>query len=207
MKLNMSSPLVRLSVELTPEQVATLVKAAVDMAAGEETQNEDADENVVEGFVSREPDPDDETEDADEPESDGVPEPPPPQSSCMQSSWSDSGNRGGGVKPEPPAEVPESEPAAEEPKKFSGFLHLRCRHCSSVKSFCAKAPIDSFQCNYGHRTELRGLRKIQFNCECGKFFRYQTNLEDDVITMDCFTCGSPVDLEWNRKKQAYEKMK
>ena len=176
MRVEIRSPLVRLSVDLTADQVIVLAREAIDMAA--DMDEEEADDGIiVEGFVPPEPE-------------------PPPQSETLT------------------AEAEEVAPVVEEPttpavkpRKYSGFLHLRCAHCGEVKTFCAKVPIERYICGCGKKTLLGELHKIGFQCECGKWYEYRTNLADEIITMNCFACGSPVDLEWNRKCREYTKMR
>lgn len=94
---------------------------------------------------------------------------------------------------------------AERPdgqEAYKGFLYIRCEECGEVKGFNAKFPQTYFQCNCGHRTELRNLRTAHVNCKCGRSFTYKTNLEYD-FTIPCLSCGSPVDLELGAKKTAF----
>ena len=92
-------------------------------------------------------------------------------------------------------------------QKYKGFLHMKCAHCGEIKTFCAKVPIDHYACKCGWHTPLKSMRQIGFLCECGKWFEYRTNLEDEIITMECFSCGSPIDLEWHQREQKYVRMR
>lgn len=55
----------------------------------------------------------------------------------------------------------------------------------------------------GATTELSGMRPAYIHCECGKDFRYMTNIQDKQFTYTCFKCGSPVEMELNGKGNAF----
>ena len=86
---------------------------------------------------------------------------------------------------------------------YRGFLLIRCEECGEVKGYCAKRETYSFRCKCGHETPLEKLRPMFVKCKCGKEFRYKTNLTDQRYTHTCLDCGSPVDLEVNRRGTAY----
>lgn len=81
--------------------------------------------------------------------------------------------------------VPPSVNADKDQGPYRGFLLIRCEECGEVKGYCAKRETYSFR------------------CKCGKEFRYKTNLTDQRYTHTCLDCGSPVDLEVNRRGTAY----
>ena len=85
----------------------------------------------------------------------------------------------------------------------TGFLYLRCSACGKMKAFCAKEPINEYRCRCGRINSLDVMRRMHVNCECGAYFRYKTNLSEDVIDIECFKCGTPVTLEWHGRKGAY----
>lgn len=86
---------------------------------------------------------------------------------------------------------------------YRGFLLIRCEECGEVKAYCAKRETYAFRCKCGHETPLEKLRPMFVKCKCGKEFRYRTNLTDEHYTHTCLDCGSPVDLELNRRGTAY----
>lgn len=219
MKLNLNSPLLRLSVELTADQIVELAKNAIAMAAWGACQEEVPAESDAKEPAADEPEQEPaqiwggetaegSTEQIAESEGEDLRAVGTPAltTSCGDTNHCASAQGTGSSKKEGPGM---EKPSADAPAKagYTGFMHLKCDLCDQVKDFCAKKPIDYFICDLGHRTPLANIRKIGFRCECGKWFCYQTNLQDEIITMDCFSCGSPIDLEWNRKKQVYEKMK
>ena len=118
-------------------------------------------------------------------------------------------------KPTPtPVPVVTSAPAPEEPKKerkydvpnateFKGFLYLRCDVCGKFKAFMPKSPISHYKCDCGEKTELKDVRVMKVQCKCGQKFKYLTNAKDDLISIDCLACGSPVDLEYHERKHEY----
>lgn len=87
---------------------------------------------------------------------------------------------------------------------YTGFIWARCDSCGKEKGFCAKLPISYHKCECGHKTLLRNLRPAFVRCKCGREFKYKTNIQDQVFTIPCLSCGSPVDLELNKDWTAYK---
>lgn len=92
----------------------------------------------------------------------------------------------------------------DAPEEYKGFLLIKCEHCGKVMGFCSKTPITSSRCDCGGRTELRGLKRAFLKCnKCGNQFKYQTNITDEVFDYSCLNCGSPVDLQLNKRGDTY----
>ena len=107
--------------------------------------------------------------------------------------------------PAPVETVQSITPKAPEPQKaeFRGFLHLKCEECGKFKSFMPKTPISKYKCDCGHITHLENMAVMRVNCKCGAQFKYLTNALDSQLSIDCYSCGSPVDLEYHERKQEY----
>lgn len=100
--------------------------------------------------------------------------------------------------------TPKTAPAQREPEEYKGFLIIRCQHCGEIKGFCAKSPISTFTCGEcGQRTELRNLKPLHLKCKCGSQFTYNTNIDGETFEWPCLNCGSPVDLQLNRRGDTY----
>lgn len=169
MNLDLYTPTISLSVDLTPEQVTEILGIALSYACGVPYEK---------------------------------PMTPPVVSS---------------VKPPEPPIIEETTvltPAPKEPKKgipkestskpgFSGFLYIKCEECGQFKAFMPKAPLTKYHCDCGHTTHLEVMTPMKVNCKCGKQFKYLTNALDSVISIDCLSCGSPVDLEYHGKCKEY----
>lgn len=90
---------------------------------------------------------------------------------------------------------------------YKGFLLVKCQHCGEVKAFCSKVPLRYYKCEHCEETtDLKGLRKAFVNCECGKRYKYQTNITDNAFDCNCMSCGYPVPLQYNAKKNVYQTM-
>ncbi len=48
------------------------------------------------------------------------------------------------------------------------------------------------------------LKPLYVNCECGKSYRYMTNMKEQMFDIECLNCGNPVAVKRNEKKQEYE---
>lgn len=104
------------------------------------------------------------------------------------------------------AESTETVPANEEgePKKYKGFLLIKCQHCGEVRGFNSRYEISSYKCDCGGVTPLGNLIPLTALCECGKRWRYLTNLTQDSYELNCIHCGSPIPVFFNDKKGKYE---
>lgn len=110
-----------------------------------------------------------------------------------------------GVIPEEPSEHEHTEePTSTEPRKYRGFLVVKCEHCGKTKGFLARQEISNYRCDCGGITPLGDLVPLTALCECGKRWRYMTNMTDDSFEINCIHCGSPIPVFWNDKKHKYE---
>lgn len=110
-----------------------------------------------------------------------------------------------GAVPEEPREPEHTEePTSDEPKKYKGFLVVKCQHCGKTKGFLARQEISNYRCDCGGLTPLGDLVPLTALCECGKRWRYMTNMTDDSFEINCIHCGSPIPVFWNDKKHKYE---
>ena len=94
-----------------------------------------------------------------------------------------------------------------EPEQYRGFLLIRCEHCGKIRAYCSNYPVTYHKCECGHKTDLRDLKPLYVNCECGQRSYYRTNIEDPMIDVNCISCGAPVAVEWNAKKKRYGTIK
>ncbi len=97
----------------------------------------------------------------------------------------------------------QTEQAEGEAEEYKGFLMIKCEKCGTVKGFCAKTPISEYKCECGGKTKLHGLKMVHLHCKCGSHFKYKTNIADERFEYNCLTCGSPVDLELNSRRNTY----
>ena len=91
-----------------------------------------------------------------------------------------------------------------EERGYSGFLHIRCK-CGVEKDFFTKAGLSFYKCaECGEKTELKDLKPVFLNCECGERIRYFTNETAEMFDLNCIDCGQPVAMKYNEKKKRYE---
>jgi len=102
-----------------------------------------------------------------------------------------------------PASVPERQP---EPTLYRGFLYIKCPKCGEARGFNAKNEVSRYYCNScGTSSELpANLTPLFVNCECGRRFKYMTNITEDLFDIPCLNCGSPVPVQYNPRSNSYE---
>lgn len=90
--------------------------------------------------------------------------------------------------------------------KYKGFMYIKCPVCGKEKGLCMKKETDHYHCDScGKRTEFeKPLVPLWVNCECGKRYKYLTNVTESLFDINCLDCGSPVAVKWNGDKQIYE---
>lgn len=81
---------------------------------------------------------------------------------------------------------PAAGPEDQQLYYYRGFLYIECRKCGGV------TPFDE------------PLKELYVNCECGKRFKYMTNLQSDMFDIRCINCGQPVPVGYNWKKEIYQ---
>lgn len=92
--------------------------------------------------------------------------------------------------------------------KCKGFIYWKCRDCGETRGFCLKKESKGIHCiNCGSDHLFKEpLKPLYAQCECGKSFRYLTNMEEEIFDLPCLECGSPMSVKWNEKKKIYESM-
>ena len=87
----------------------------------------------------------------------------------------------------------------DKPDGYKGFLYLRCEHCGEEHAFNIKTPVNDYTCGRcGGVTMLDKLHKARFSCECGKEWRYQTNIDERLLEVPCISCNSPMIAEQDK---------
>jgi len=105
------------------------------------------------------------------------------------------------------APVPVSSAVHNADQGFKGFLYIRCESCGKGRGFCAKEPTKSHRCSCGHETELKDLVTLWVRCDCGRQFKYLTNMDGYLFDIVCIDCGRAVSVKWDRVKRSYETVK
>lgn len=94
---------------------------------------------------------------------------------------------------------------SDDVKSVKGFLHLRCKSCGQIHTFCAKQPIFDYTCrSCGEVAQLSGLTRVKQVCECGNVSNYYTNLDEWYFDLPCINCKAPVAVEYHPGRNRYE---
>ena len=191
MQVTMLTPFGEMKFAMAPDKVTALMRQAIQYASGQEPGEQE--ELQVTTPENR-------------PQAQEPPKITPPTTGRPHSRVERMfGNFKAGPQPEKGKadEQPEAEPQAGT-STYKGFLLIKCEHCGEVKGFCAKIPASRNACSKcGKVTELRGLKPLHLKCKCGSEFTYRTNMTDETFDWPCLNCGSPVDLELNRRGDTY----
>ena len=102
-------------------------------------------------------------------------------------------------------ELDEKLPSLDSPK-YKGFLYIKCPVCGKERGLCMKKESDHYHCDgCGKQSEFeKPLVPLWINCECGRRFKYLTNMTESMFDINCLDCGAPVAVKWNEDKQIYE---
>lgn len=86
---------------------------------------------------------------------------------------------------------------------YKGFLYIKCPVCGKTKGFCVKTGITEYGCECGHKVQLEDLKPMYVHCDCGKDFKYFTNMDEDTFNYKCINCGDIVKIRMNTRGTAY----
>ena len=92
------------------------------------------------------------------------------------------------------------------PGPYTGFMYIECPSCGERRGFNAKAEMNNYHCVACRSTcELPpALTPLYVVCECGRRFRYLTNIDDMMFDITCLSCGSPVAIMFNNNTGVFE---
>lgn len=182
MQITMATPYGEMKLDMPPEKVTDLMQRAFQYASGQEPESAAPKMAQEAPLLAQEPP--------------KAPQPKGRPQSRVELLFGD-------FKASKTAEPKQPEPQ-REPEAYKGFLIIKCEHCGEIRAFCAKTPITQNTCKCGHATELHGLKRVFLKCnKCGNQFKYQTNITDEVFDYSCLNCGSPVDLQLNKRGDTY----
>lgn len=189
MQVTMITPFGEMKFVMPQDKVTALMQQAIQYASGQEPETKESPQSVVPEAIPPKPEPEK------APLVIGSPH------SRVERMF---GNFKTGAQPEhKDGDKPDATPKAG-PSTYKGFLLIKCEHCGEIKGFCAKIPSSRNACSKcGKVTELRGLKPLHLKCKCGSEFTYHTNITDEAFDWPCLNCGSPVDLELNRRGDTY----
>ena len=92
---------------------------------------------------------------------------------------------------------------ARSEEGYRGFLYIKCPKCGKTKGFCAKNNTKDHYCSCGERIGLKELKPMYASCECGKDFRYFTNMDKETFDLKCINCGRDINISLNSRSTAY----
>lgn len=186
MKLTISTKIQSFTIDLPDDECAERFRELVGTVISAKTAPSSVEADTPDFPVENEPEP--------EPELEEEPEPEPIERALPIVE-----------RPVPlqPAPVPDR---YSEPALYKGFLYIKCPKCGEARGFNAKNEISRYYCNScGASCELPAdLTPLFVNCECGRRFKYMTNITEDLFDIPCLNCGSPVPVQYNPRSNSYE---
>ena len=88
---------------------------------------------------------------------------------------------------------------------YRGFLWVKCPYCGEANGFSTRNDIDCYFCRSCRKeSPLKDLKPLYVTCECGKRYKYMTNLTEAMADIPCLNCGAPVPVMRNVKSGVYE---
>ena len=91
---------------------------------------------------------------------------------------------------------------SESAEGYKGFLYIKCPVCEREKGFCVKNGITDYECECGHKTHFEDLKPMYVHCDCGKDFKYLTNMDQDTFNYKCINCGDIDKIRPNKRGPA-----
>ena len=194
MKITINTPFGEMNFDLPPEKATDLLQRALRYATGQEAEEKTQQLPPAAPTVAQEP-----------PKEQPAGNKPVSRVERLFGDFKATGATTKMVKVPEDGKLPiTSAPGGKrEPEAYSGFLLIKCSHCGKVRGFCSKAPITFSRCDCGETTDLHDLKMAFLKCKCGNQYKYKTNLKEERFDFPCLNCGSPVDLELNRRGNAY----
>ena len=89
---------------------------------------------------------------------------------------------------------------------YKGFIYWKCKKCGAIRGFCLKKESKGIHCMSCGDDSLfeEQLKPLYAKCECGKSYKYMTNMDEEMFDMDCIECGSPIPIKWNGRDKCYQ---
>lgn len=105
-----------------------------------------------------------------------------------------------------PTNIGKTETEDENQIKYKGFIYWKCADCGAERGFNLSKESKGIHCmNCGSDHLFKEpLKPLYAQCECGKAYRYLTNMKEEIFDMPCMVCESSMSVRWNEKKQVYE---
>ena len=208
MKVTITTPFARLTVEMEPIKAAELLSNALEKAAPKPAKHGAfaglfpmAPEDVAAYTAPDQPDEQPAAEPEPKKEAPG-PAPAPTITPPVAPVAAPQSDFDFGDDDDTPVGFSAEEPTPE--KGYRGFLHIKCDHCHKEKIFHVKNNLKEYHCECGHTMPLRGLSKGVYKCDCGWKMYFFTNQDADAIETKC-VCGAPAVMKWNYGRNRYVK--
>ena len=104
--------------------------------------------------------------------------------------------------------IPKSEPVSSTYNGLThkGFIYWKCKKCGTIRGFCLKKESKGIHCMICGADSLfeEPLKPTYAKCECGKSYKYMTNMDEEMFDMNCMECGAPIPIKWNAHDMCYQ---
>lgn len=119
----------------------------------------------------------------------------------------------------PEAMAPEAEPAEEEQNRekvpggssensytYRGMMYIKCPACGEIQGTCYRYYKNHYVCKACGEKQLfrEPLRFVKATCpQCGKEWKYHTNIRMQMFSMPCLECQASIQLYWSPEEDRY----
>ena len=92
---------------------------------------------------------------------------------------------------------------AKAQKGIKDFCISNALYVGEKKDFVRRMVLLIMNVNADIKTHLEDLKPMYVHCDCGKDFKYLTNMDQDTFNYKCINCGDIVKIRINKRGTAH----
>lgn len=103
-------------------------------------------------------------------------------------------------------EIREPEETNSSPYTYRGMMYIKCPACGEIQGTCYRYYKNHHICKACGEKQLfrEPLRFVKAICpQCGKEWKYHTNIRMQMFSMPCLECQASMQLYWSPEEDRY----